>query len=124
MSQEFVLEDHVGESLKKETVALEKARKLWQDAKALGKNSKTREMQDLLKAFKGDLGPTLDNMAKVQANMLKAWDAAAKAFKVEKLKAVQTLAGYKAAIEARKLQSTPEGAKMLAALQTIGNSID
>jgi protein-disulfide isomerase-like protein with CxxC motif len=121
---EYILENGIVGDLKKETVSLDKARKLWQEAKAVAKSSKTPAMQDLLKAFKSDLGPTLDSMAKTQASIIKAFEAATKAFKSDKLKAIQTLAGYKAAIEARKLQSTPEGAKMMAALKTIQNSIE
>jgi hypothetical protein len=119
-----VLENGILKEIVQGLVPLNQARKYWQDAKAVAKNSKTPAMQDLLKAFKGDLGPTLDAMAKTQANMAKAWEAAAKVFKADKLKAIQTLAGYKAAIEARKLQSTPEGSKMLKALQVIENSLD
>lgn len=110
-------------AMQAEMLSLDKARGVWQQAKAFAKAAKSKEIQDCVKAFKGDLGPSLDGMRKAIEASKKAVAAYEAQITAERNKAVQTLASYKAAIEVRKLQTTPEGAKLMEALNAIGKML-
>jgi hypothetical protein len=114
-----IIAQAMSKKLKIRSVSLEKTRKLWQDAKASAKNTKAAAMQETLKAFKGDLGPSLDALAKAHETGTKQVQAAESEAEKARLKASQSIAEYEAAIKARKLETDPEAAKLLATLKTL-----
>ena len=87
---------------------------MWKKAKAAAKAAKNAALQDALKTFKQDLGPSLEQISKCYDEIAK-WHAAAEKARMTVLQAV---ASYQTALAVRKLE-TGEGANLYSLLKGI-----
>ena len=99
--------------------SLQHSHELWKKAKAAAKSAKNTALQDAVKTFKQDLGPSLEQMSKCYDEMAK-WQAVAEKARMTVLQAV---ASYQAALTVRKAE-TGEGAELYILLKGIKSQME